>query len=770
MKIPSFIRNFLVCIVFLNASLSVGQETVYSKVRVNVDNLTDIQRLNQLEFDIDHSEREDGSISFYVTSEELEKLSINNFSFEVTIPNYKIYYRDQQLVDQEKLQMVSKPETVASGFDFGSMGGFYTNSEVEAKLDEMRTDFPNLITVKESIGTTFEGNDIWMVKISDNPDIDENEPVAYFDGLHHAREPLSMATNINFMFWLLENYDTDSRVRYLVNNRELYFVPVINPDGYLFNEQTDPNGGGLWRKNRNTNGGGGCIGVDLNRNYGFEFAHDGSCASNNPCSNIYHGAGPFSEVESSSVKDLLTQITPNTAFSIHSTAGTYLMPYGFDTAPPDFEIYSEWASAFLDEAEYTYGVTFQMLGYTSCGTTRDFLHSEGIYGWTPEIGGSGFWPNQSTIFDLVGENVRPLFYQSWLAGAYLDVQHHEQIGAALPGESFELIVEIKNVGVGATAVNSSVMIEASVPEVQTSTAIAYGNIAARARQDNSSTPFPIVIDPSFTGSSFTIFINTIQDGTVNEVSEITINMGEKDTLFFDDAENGGVNWTASGNGISWGPVTDDSYSGVACFGDSDGGNGMNNTTNYFELNEIFDLTSTINPKASFTGKYSIEEDDGVQFQVSSNGGGNWDVLESYVLNDGWNQHNFNLNDYKIFTDVRFRFALTNDGSIPGDGFYFDDFEVSDYDFILGNFETDPFSELKISPNPFTNELVISGNSDPNLNINLFDINGRRMDIILNRSNNQLLLVGLELFANGVYFLKLENENGRGSVIKKLIKI
>ena len=239
---------------------------------------------------------------------------------------------------------------------------------------------------------------------------------------------------------------------------------------------------------------------------------------------------------------------------MHSTAGTYLMPYGYDTSPPAYEIYSEWASSFLDENEYTYGVTFQMLGYTSCGTTRDYLHSEGIYGWTPEIGGSGFWPQQSTIFDLVGENVRPMFYQSWIAGAYLDVQHHLQIGDALAGDSFELVVEIKNVGVGATAVNTSVIIQASDPAIMVPTAIAFGDVPARSRQDNSSSPFTISIDPSFAESSFNLTINTIQDGVLNETAEITIYMGEKNILFFDDAENGDFHWLASGNGIPWSNV------------------------------------------------------------------------------------------------------------------------------------------------------------------------------------------------------------------------
>ncbi len=61
-------------------------------------------------------------------------------------------------------------------FGYGSMGGYYTLAEVNAQLDTMRAQYPNLITAKQSIGTTVEGRPIYMVKISDNPDVNENEP------------------------------------------------------------------------------------------------------------------------------------------------------------------------------------------------------------------------------------------------------------------------------------------------------------------------------------------------------------------------------------------------------------------------------------------------------------------------------------------------------------------------------------------------------------------------------------------------------------------
>lgn len=65
----------------------------------------------------------------------------------------------------------------------------------------------------------------------------------------HSREPQSMASLMYFMWYLLQNYGTNPEVTSLVNNREMFFVPCINPDGYEYNRQTNPNGGGMWRKN-----------------------------------------------------------------------------------------------------------------------------------------------------------------------------------------------------------------------------------------------------------------------------------------------------------------------------------------------------------------------------------------------------------------------------------------------------------------------------------------------------------------------------------------
>ena len=85
-----------------------------------------------------------------------------------------------------------------------------------------------------------------MAKISDNPNQDENEPEILYDAVHHAREPNSLSQLIFYMYYLLENYGLNDEVTYLVNETEMYFVPCINPDGYIYNQINDPNGGGMW--------------------------------------------------------------------------------------------------------------------------------------------------------------------------------------------------------------------------------------------------------------------------------------------------------------------------------------------------------------------------------------------------------------------------------------------------------------------------------------------------------------------------------------------
>ncbi|QNJ98728.1 M14 family zinc carboxypeptidase [Constantimarinum furrinae] len=767
--------QFLLALCLLLGSIhSVLAQETFSKVAVSIESVDSMEQLNSLDLDLDHFETiNSNTIAFFVTENEKAALENSGFNFEVLIPDYAEYYANMVESDLPNVENMTRGAMVANGFDLGTMGGFYTLAEMEAKLDEMKANFPNLITTKTSIGTTEEGRSIWMVKISDNPDVDEAEAAVYFDGLHHAREPSAMAVTINYMFWLLENYATDPAVQYLVDNRELYFVPVVNPDGYFYNQQTDPNGGGMWRKNRSVNAGSSCRGVDLNRNYSFGYANDPSCSSTNPCSGTYRGPMAFSEPEAIAVRDLMVQIQPNTGFSTHSTAGTYLMPYGFNSTPPEFEIYSEWASTFASDNNYLYGTTSQMLGYTSCGTTRDYLHSEGIYTWTPEIGGSGFWPPPSTIFSLVDENVYPMFFQSWIAGAYLDVQSHEPIDPVSPGQNFNLVVEVKNIGLEDTLGDVTIGLSTTASGISLPANVNLGSLAARSRVDNSTNPLVVGIDPGFSDSSFILTVSTYQDGIINESMDIPVYIGAKTLYFYDDAENGTTAWTTSGSGSSWEVLNDDSYSGTRSFGDSDGGNGSNNVLNYFSLDQPFDFSNAILPVVSFAAKWAIDNGDNVRFQYSINGGSNWQDLQTFTQNERWNIRTYELNSLTGESNVLFRFRMQSNNNTPGDGFYFDDFEVSDYDLnTLSSGGSIITESISVYPNPFDETLTIQFSADLNLisrNIELFDIQGRTISVTSEVKNNTIQISTAHL-NSGLYLLKVVNENGQTTALKKIVKL
>ncbi|MEM7187759.1 MAG: T9SS type A sorting domain-containing protein, partial [Bacteroidota bacterium] len=354
-------------------------------------------------------------------------------------------------------------------------------------------------------------------------------------------------------------------------------------------------------------------------------------------------------------------------------------------------------------------------------------------------------------------------------GAFVDVQSQKVLGDALPGESFALEVEVKNVGVGATAQNVIVEVEALTAGVNVSGPSNYGSVIRRARANNSGDPFTISLDTNIEETIIRLRVNTYQDGTLNDSLEIPVYLGEKDVYFFDDASSGASQWTAEGDGIPWGTVTDDAYSGTTCFGDSDGGNGMNHSLNSFELNQTFDFTGTLNPAVSFVAKYSIEGNDFVDFQISTDDGETWEALERFVNAEPWEPYFYSLINFRDETAVKFRFFMDTNGVIPADGFYFDDFEVANYsEEFLGD-QNVALNKFKVYPNPFDGQLTIAGQtSDAFTQVVLYDLQGRVLQKQAVDAKNEVQLSGLETLNRGVYFIKVRTVSGSEGV-RKIVK-
>ena len=369
----------------------------YSKVRISLHSREDVRSLQQVGLYFDHIRFNRDSFDVVMSEHELELLRHTGRSYEILIDDMAADYRQRATLPAAKravLEQTIQEEYPVRGLRLGSMGGMYTFDEVVAALDSMQLLYPHLISTKQSIGQSYEGRPIWMVKISDFPDLDEAEPEILYTALHHANEPMSLMVVLYFMYYLLEQYGQDQEVTSLVDDRELYFVPVVNPDGYVYGEELDPEGGRGWRGNRNLSVS--QYGVDLNRNYGFGWAGEGIGS---------RGDAPFSEPETQAMRDFCIGREFKLALNYHDfIEGLLLHPWGYNSSivhTPDSTTYRELGAKMTALNGYPHGPVVELI-YEAPGYHDDWMYGEQevkgkILAMTPEVG-AGFWPRPDSIF------------------------------------------------------------------------------------------------------------------------------------------------------------------------------------------------------------------------------------------------------------------------------------------------------------------------------------------------------------------------------------
>jgi murein tripeptide amidase MpaA len=188
-----------------------------------------------------------------------------------------------------------------------NFGLYHTYDEGVAWLDSISTEYPEVVSAKWSLGWSYEGRNLWCVRVSDNPEQHEaEEPEILFDSLHHAREVMSSEMVLMLTAYLAEQYRAgDPEIVALLDENAVYMVPWVNPDGFVYNELTNPAGGGMWRKNRRNNGDG-TMGVDLNRNYPYEWGCDYG-SSGDPGSETYRGPSAGSEPETQAMMQFINE-------------------------------------------------------------------------------------------------------------------------------------------------------------------------------------------------------------------------------------------------------------------------------------------------------------------------------------------------------------------------------------------------------------------------------------------------------------------------------
>ena len=709
--------QFFKIIFFVILILSTSFSQNYKKVKIYLNDRKNVKSLIEIGIALDHFDFEkDNSIITFLSDEEFSILKSTGFRSDVLIDNWFEYYSKLQKLSSAEIQeemAKSKSGFGVTGFHLGSMGGYMTLAEAYAELDTLKNLFPNLITIKQSLGNSIENRPVYMVKISDNPDVDENEPEVLYTALHHAREPESMMQMFYFMYYLLENYNSNSTVQYLVNNRAMYFIPVVNPDGYEYNRSTNPSGGGMWRKNRRANTGG-SFGIDLNRNYGpynYWNAPNGG-SSTSPSSETYRGTAQFSEPETQIIRDFLTSRKIKNALNYHTFSNLLIFPYGaLSHETPDSLIFREYARDMTRYNGYGYGTDIQTVGYSTRGNSDDYFYDGDtlanggkIFTMTPEVGSSsdGFWPAQNRIFPLAQENLYPNLYYAWVAGEFISLDNPNFTQSYFnPGDVVQFYPGIKNKGLS-TGYN----IQVELTTLSTFATINSGLINIDSLQSQN------IVNPinplSFTISSSTLaetkidlLITTSTFGAEMSKDTVSIIVGYPEFIFVDTTNNPLTYWTISSTPAtpSWETTTSTFYSSPSCYTDSKTGDYVDNANVRMTLTNPIDLSGYSNPKLSFWTKYNIESGwDYGQVEISTNNGSAWiPLVGNYTkfgtgsfqpngqpLYDGsqssWVREEMSLSGYNS-NQVKLRFKLISDGAVQRDGWYLDDIGIIVYSAV-----------------------------------------------------------------------------------------
>jgi carboxypeptidase T len=768
-----------------------------AKLKIWLDPISE-SLLQEHGFELDHGTIKPGHFIINDFSvREVEWLDNAGVQYETLVEDLETYYVERNLVPEAARS--SRENCLSSGgteyekpdhFRLGMMGGFFTYEEFLENLDSMAFLYPDLITQRAVIDTflTHENRPIYWLKISDNPSVNEAEPEVLYTAIHHAREPQSLSQLLYFMWYVLENYGQNDEITYLVDHTEMYFIPMINPDGYNHNQTTNANGGGLWRKNKRDNLDGE-FGVDLNRNYGFEWGYDNNGSSPTTSSQTYRGPSAFSEPETKAVKWLCEQNTFSFALNYHAHGNYVIYPWGYITAPltPDSSFFIRSAQLLTAENSYIYGTGYETVGYAVNGDSDDWMYGEQtaknkIFSMTPEVGtaSDGFWPVSARIVPLSQENVRPNMLLSHLAGMYVEMQ--DKSPATISSTSGVIDVDIERLGLQFDPNNSYTLEAISSNIVSTSGSVTYTSMNIG---DVISESFPFILDASIQAGDEIVFGLKSSHTDFTSTQEIVKVFGSPTVALSNPGEN-----MDDFSSFNWSNTDEEFVSPSESITDSPSAFYGNSSFNEIEYERIIDMRNSLYGYLSFQAMWHIEGGwDYVQLLASPVDQEDWSPLcglytregtpnqdEGQPLWDGlqsdWVAERVDLNDY-AGQRIKVKFRLVSDQFVTYDGYYFDDLEfITLHDASSGVPIDTGYIDSVVSvgqgissveafslfPNPAKEEVHIESSSTESL-VEVFDINGKRM---LSRSIQNKAVIKTGGWEPGFYIVRLSSRSGAES--------
>ncbi len=712
---------------FWVVALNAQTQERYARVTISLMGKS-INELAALGIETDHGQYlPSRSLTTELSESELQRVQNAGFQTNVLIPDMVKWHLEQEKNPPaesrsgncEDLSGLPTYPTPAN-YTYGTMAGYHTYQQMLDVLDDMAAKFPNLITPRAVVSDTiltWEGRPLWYVKISDNANVYEGETEVLYTALHHAREPNSLSQMIYYMWYLLENYDTDPTVKYIVDNEELYFVPCINPDGYIYNETTNPDGYGYWRKNRRDNGDG-TFGVDLNRNYGYFWGNDDIGSSPNPQAETYRGPEPFSEPETRAMRDFCRAHNFVFTFNYHTSGNLLIYPWAYSDAPAD-SVFIKLAEIFTRENDYHYGTATETVGYQVNGSSDDWMLAEkDIYSYTPEVGTTGFWPSFGEIDGLNKGTVWQNLSMALCALRFGEVtdlsdKYISQLNVDLP-------FSIQRFGFESGSLTAT--LTPLSPEVVSP--VASQTFSLQQFESDNST-FPVSVSPTTQAGTELLFLLQISGGPFSHTDTLRkvfgASTGGSNLSIFNDAADDYDNW--EGNWV----LTNETFvSEPTSFTDSPNEPYLPNSIYIFDMvEEVAIPADAKNAQLRFFARWDIEDNyDFAQVFAIVNGGptplcgiytedatGIFQPAGEPVY-DGtqteWVEEFMDLSAF-IGQPLIIEFILLSDEFVELDGFYFDDLRIEYVDSTISKTVVLPINEFRLrqnQPNPASNNTLI----------------------------------------------------------------
>jgi len=660
--------------------------------------------------------------------------------------------------------------------------GYRSYDDMKTELLQLAFNHSNIInvtTIGESRGKEYAavGNsnyddyqhDVWCLKLSDNVIYNEDEPNIIFDAEHHAREPISMELTMLILNYLVDNYGIDPDVTFWVDNAQIWFVPLVNPDGHkIVIDETDMS----WRKNIRDNDENGQItwggyqypdGVDCNRNYGPTEWFGGEGTSG-PTGQLYCGPEPFSEPETSALRNLLAQYRFDLGMSYHSYSELIMWPLGYNMScqAPDQNALANLGQEMAVTVPSLYGghYTPQQTNalYPCSGTTTDYGYGvERIFYFITELG-TTFIPNATTMNNIINDNLSAALIlidrifdriitgniTDSLAGTYLDAEVFvsgiddtgTEVEPYMSGPDFGRYYRIllpgtydltfSAFGYQSKTIDNVLVVTGSQTELDVELVPAPTTNVHINLENEDGNPIPgagiIVLntplDPVTTNSmgyaqipdvpygSYEVELTATAYGTFTYLMEVnplinSFTFVMVEPFFIEDFELGLGKWSTTND---WGLSTQ-YYGGIFSLADSPDGEYDNYELSYATLNEGINLVDAVSAHVEFMTRYEIESGyDFAYFQISTNGT-TWTDLTDYTgFQTSWICESIDLLDY-LGQTVYLRFKFDSDSYVTEDGIYIDDFKIYRYENNFSN--DDPamqntFALYQNYPNPFRN--------------------------------------------------------------------